>query len=506
MRKKLLITFAILLTTTLTGCGNTPDPTPCETLLPKRVEEYREDPHPDYPTPADEPSPEIIIQPDFPTQEEPTPEDPDPWGTAQYLHLSSIPLNIAAGFFAELDQLHTRDGGQLWGVYLHTPFIFVDPGSRDIVANQPDPYGILTKAGDVYIGTLPYYLAPLYTAWLNFGGQTWAMKPWHMVAGNTRESRLRGMSHLAFHNLQPTLFGEFIGSDNSHLDEKEAGILLLLEVNALLNAFNSLNNIRDAINMGRISDALSIRARRRQIFGRAYYENRHEIVEGTAQYTEYVLNVRNRAEVRQELYGFARGLVYSPTLMHPFGYVTGALYAFLLDETGIPWRCQVTASTDLAQLLKEALEITELPPFDEINLLVYGYLYITRHLTERHETRQRMVEEVMDTFTTGPVLRISGGGNVFFSGHAFPLQEWGELARMFRGRVESQCYFGSVVVFNGDLIICSNGITILATGIQIEENRAFGDNWEVTLNDGFEIIADGDNFAVINLLCEEPQG
>ena len=38
-----------------------------------------------------------------------------------------------------------------------------------------------------------------------------------------------------------------------------------------------------------------------------------------------------------------------------FGYISGALYALLLDEFDVDWKDDITVQTNLAQLLNDAL-------------------------------------------------------------------------------------------------------------------------------------------------------
>ena len=58
---------------------------------------------------------------------------------------SPIPLDLAAQFFAQMCALYVADNGYLWGRTLHTPFMFVYPATRHVVANQQDSIGILSK-------------------------------------------------------------------------------------------------------------------------------------------------------------------------------------------------------------------------------------------------------------------------------------------------------------------------------------------------------------------------
>jgi hypothetical protein len=49
-----------------------------------------------------------------------------------------IPVETAQTYFSEAHSLCQADHGQLWGVSLCGPIMFVDPQSRSIVASQPD--------------------------------------------------------------------------------------------------------------------------------------------------------------------------------------------------------------------------------------------------------------------------------------------------------------------------------------------------------------------------------
>lgn len=48
-----------------------------------------------------------------------------------------------------------RDACALWGTSLCGPMMIVDPVDRSVLANQPDPGGMLVAHDDLYAGTLP---------------------------------------------------------------------------------------------------------------------------------------------------------------------------------------------------------------------------------------------------------------------------------------------------------------------------------------------------------------
>ena len=281
-------------------------------------------------------------------------------------------LMRAARYFAAVNELFDEDSGLLWGFKLHVPIMFVDTETREVIANRPDPSGRMTRQGAVYVGVLPDYLDFDFMTYEYFGGELWIIMPWQMswFWHNERGFR-RTISHKAihWHQLNRT-FGYLAPWCIDHMNDPEARISIQLEINALMQAFNTADEER---RLSAINDALSIRAERRRIFDRGTDENRQEIMEGLAQYTEWILTSRTRSSILENMRNWARDMV-GEGREREFFYLSGALYAFLLNETGVTWKPGLTlAYSDLGQLLKEALGITELRDFNEIDLTKYGY-------------------------------------------------------------------------------------------------------------------------------------
>jgi len=67
-----------------------------------------------------------------------------------------IPIEAARKYFAEAQSLCQADHGQLWGVTLCGPVMFVDPQSRFIVANQADGKRALKAEGGVFYRLTAY--------------------------------------------------------------------------------------------------------------------------------------------------------------------------------------------------------------------------------------------------------------------------------------------------------------------------------------------------------------
>jgi len=279
------------------------------------------------------------------------------------------------------------------------------------------------------------------------------------------------------------------------MNEMEARISIRVEVNALITALDSYGEDR----LSAINDALSIRAERRHIFGSEVDENRLELWEGLAQYTEFYLNPRRFA-----FFGFipylemwAAGMVRGISLEHAFGYLSGALYAFLLDEFDAAWKERVHGGSDLGLMLQEAVGISEIRPFNEVNLNNYDHALISIEEIGWATTREAMLQEIKEILTSQPILHIYANDvNLAFSGQRFT---FADIGTVFRGDVEFSGSFGRLFVQNGDLIAHQDGfIVVAANDMRIDGNQAFGPNWELTLNDGYEIQPepDGNGFRV----------
>ena len=61
----------------------------------------------------------------------------------------------ASQYFKEIEEICNRDSGRLWGKNLYGPLMYVERGSRRIVANQTDNEGLLKSKDGIYTGLYP---------------------------------------------------------------------------------------------------------------------------------------------------------------------------------------------------------------------------------------------------------------------------------------------------------------------------------------------------------------
>ena len=484
---KLLVVCMILLV--LAGCGRTTgdgetgydynNGEPLETASATGVVPVTEP----VPAPTAEPTAEPVHTP-----------TPHPLQSVEH----PLPLGHVARIFDEIRELFDEDGGDLWGFELHAPIMFVDPTTRAMAANTPDLHGHLQEMYGIFLGYYPEELTLFsqVVTWEEFGGLLWVVVPWPAISDMNREGRVSLLSHKVMHWQQFSgLFEEMMGWNNSHMNEEFARISVRLEINALIRALRTMDEER----LEAITDALSIRAERRSIFGHESDENRLELIEGLAQYNEWIFLTysRNRAPIGR-IRDNAHGMIHGDSMEHSFGYVTGALYAFLLLESGESWTPYLTMESDLAQMLMEIKGITQLRPFEDIDLRQYDYNAISAEERSWVESRVAVLQGILNALENYPQLRFYDGDydhhGGAMSGHRFT---FAELGTVFRGGFDLFGSFGHLNIRNSTIIMHNDGyIVIVANGMEVSDRRVTTRNWVLELNEGYEVIPHGDNFRI----------
>jgi hypothetical protein len=309
----------------------------------------------------------------------------------------------AAQYFQEAENLSERDGGVLWGIPLYGPMLLVHPETREIVANQGDPAGVLKQAGRIWTGILPDSENVANTA-MDWGGCRWTMLLWPLPEKTDRRANL--MMHELFHRVQDELGFPAANPANAHLDEMAGRLWLRLELEALRAALGSEGEEQT----GHIRNALVFRARRHGLFdGAAVEEAALERNEGLAEYTGVSLCGRDVGQTRAYLCEQIDGVEALPTLVRSFAYTTGPIYGILLDSRGPGWRKQITSRIGLGDLLARQCGITlpaNLAQEAEKLLPLYGGEAIRKVEAERERLRQEQLAVYRKLLVEGPVLVI----------------------------------------------------------------------------------------------------
>lgn len=396
----------------------------------------------------------------------------------------SIDLDQASSYFSEFQNLCESDGGELWGISLCAPILFVDPVTRDIVTNRADEGGALEARGALFVGKLPSDVTIANTA-MEWRGVRWTMLNTYSLS-RSRTARLRLLAHEAFHNIQPGLNLDPGAMEmNRHLDTVHGRYWLQLEWRALRQALALPAEERSEP----VGDALLFRAARRALFPEAQTrEIPLEVFEGVAEYTGCHLAGYNNREAVEFSEGKEEGL---DSFVRSFAYVSGPLYGYLLDGAGVEWRASLKPDTDLARILGRAMNLSPAgePAAGAASAArKYDGEVLLAAEERRHAERAETIADWRRKLVEGPVLildleTVSSGS--FNPNAILPLSET-ETVYATRGLVAD---WGTLEVENGILENAESGLAhiSLAGGLP-DGNPVRADGWTLELGEGWEIV------------------
>ncbi|HKO05640.1 MAG TPA: hypothetical protein VJW51_12865 [Candidatus Acidoferrales bacterium] len=330
---------------------------------------------------------------------------------------AAIDPGKAAQYFEEARRLSAADGGRLWGVALYGPMLFVDPATRNVVANQADAQGKLTRRDSVWTGKLPAEMGVANTA-VEWAGVHWTIVMWPLPV--YRHERDALMMHESFHRVQPQL--GLTGRDlvNGHLDTRDGRIWLQLEWRALERA---LADFDDPVRrVCALTDALLFRAWRRSLFpGAAEKENALEMNEGLAEYTGQKLANSTPAELRAAAIVILHGGPNRPGFARSFAYISGPAYGAMLDSapgsTGA-WRKGLKPDADIGWLANRAYRVLLGTPVTAPSMSIlrtYDGDEVIARETERDVRRQALLAAARARFADGPLLILPAAKGINYS-------------------------------------------------------------------------------------------
>ena len=331
---------------------------------------------------------------------------------------TAIDVSKAAQYFEEARRISTADGGRLWGVALYGPMMFVDPASREVVANQAGAGGELTQHGAVWTGKLLAEIGLANTA-LQWAGVHWTMVMWPLPV--YRRNREALMLHECFHRVQDQL--GLPGRDvvNSQLDTRDGRIWLQLEWRALERALADFEDGERRV--AALTDALLFRAWRRSLFpGAAEKENALEMNEGLAEYTGQRLANPTLGELRAAaIVTLSEGPGRS-SFGRSFAYISGPAYGALLDSApgggAGAWRKGLKPDTDIGWLANRAYRVLLGSPTEAAAMSAaraYDGDEVIARERERDARRQAVLASARARFVDGPVLILPAAKDIYYT-------------------------------------------------------------------------------------------
>lgn len=396
-----------------------------------------------------------------------------------------IPIETAQTYFSEAQSLCQADHGQLWGVSLCGPIMFVDPQNRSIVASQADANGLLKAEGGVFVGLMPTDQNIANTA-VEWSGVHWTQMVWPLPSEMRQRETL--IAHELFHRIQNRLkLPKVEGGENTQLDTVDGRYYLLLEWRALSRALQAST---DEERRKAAADAVLFRAERYRLFpGADAQEQALEVNEGLAEYTGVrVGNPTPEEQIKVALNDLSSHRDDS-TFVRSFAYATGPGYGLLLDRYLPGWHDQLRPGQGFDVLLRNALHITV-----PVNLQLAAQRRATQYdgttlraaETERETTRQRIVAGYRARFVDGPVLALQFR-HMHVQFDPRNLQPLGDAGTVYPNlRISDD--WGILDTKNGALMKPDWSAVIVVAPPASTGSSLKGDGWTLELKPGWKIV------------------
>lgn len=395
--------------------------------------------------------------------------------------------------FDGLKEYLSKENGKLWNHQLYGPLLFVNQKNRTIIANEPDPKGILTKDGKVYTGILPKDINIANTS-LDWNGKRWSMVM--LPLPKNYNERLNLMIHELFHRIQPVIgFANLITKQSNHLDDLNGRIFLKLELEALTKALASDN---DTVRQKHIRDALLFRHYRYELYpGAKETENTLEIKEGLAEYTGSILSGRTDKELKEHYIKAINDFYNDPTFVRSFAYVTIPVYGYFMNLKNPNWNKGISKNTNLTDLITKFFNITIPADLkDTINSIKedYGFNTISTFEIKRANEHKKLIAEYEIKFLKEPVLTIRFE-NIHIQFDPRNLMPFKNLGTVYPNMRISDNW-GTLTVEKGALLGKNWQEVIVSKPTEITDTIINGDGWQLELNKNWKLIKIGENYTL----------
>jgi len=408
------------------------------------------------------------------------------------LRAQQAPMDLARArqYFTEAKAASDTDHGALWGVELCGPLLFVDPDTRDGVANQADRETKLSSADGIFLGKVPPELGVANTA------VEWAGVHWTMVMRPLPEfkrPRLRLILHECFHRIQERIGLPGADSTNPHLDSLDGRIWLQLEWRALERALWEHGEERRQD----IGDAIYFRNFRRSLFPSAEQrEDALEMNEGMAEYTGLKLSTRSAEELAVVTAASLRSAPRNATgFTRSFAYASGPAYGALLDAAAQRWRTGLTPATNLGQLLRRAytLESPALSREEALRRIErYDGAEVVAIEKRREETHQAQVAEAKKLFLDGPVLVLPVAEEFAYTFDPNAVLGLDEGMTLYQGNIQLQDRWGVLHASEGALLVRENGKIVrvqVPAPTDAAKKPLAGPGWALDAKEGWKVVS-----------------
>ena len=392
--------------------------------------------------------------------------------------------------FYQVDSLLKIDNSKFWNYKIYGPILFIDPDTREFVANQNNDNDDFKKIGNVFVDTLPNDLNIANTA-INWDKERWVMAMTPLP--NNIDIRNNLIIHELFHRIQPNIgFDSLIEESNNHLDSYEGRLLLKLELEALKNALKAEN--RES-SIQHIKNALNFRSTRQSDNTKKVSENSLEINEGLAEFTGVMLSGRTDKDITAHFIENINLFYHNKTFVRSFAYQTIPIYGYLLAKNKPNWQLEINNKTMLTDYFIYAFSI-QLSEETDYEVIAtendYDYHKIVEEEKERENQRLVKIAAYKKVFIEGTTLELPFRNmNISFDpSNITPLEDYGTVYPTIRVTDD----WGILTVEEGALLSpIWSGITVSKpTKINIEIVEGVG--WKLELAEGWKVEKSGESF------------
>jgi hypothetical protein len=393
----------------------------------------------------------------------------------------AIDIVQAKAAFAEAKAVSDKDAGSLWNKTLYGAMFFVDPDTRYVVANEPDPEGVLHAQDGVFVGTLPKDVI-VSNAPVDWENKRWTMLMWPTIPSDAITRRIT-FGHEIFHRVQPQLGLVAPDSPNLQLDTVEGRVWLQLEWRALAAALAG----QGAARVPAIRDALAFRDHRHALFpGSAKTEASLEIAEGIPEYTGAISGAPDRDSARWRAIGKLADPDPSITFVRSFAYTSGPPYGLLLDDRLPGWRTKLTVNSDLGSLLASTLS-ARAPISAAARADAYGAAGLRIAELEREQKAEAAKARYRARLVDGPTLLLPGGKKFAFSFNPSALISLGDSSTVYP-TFHATAEWGTLDVTDGVLVPTDFSSATVAAPANSQGTHLEGPGWTLDLAPGFRAI------------------
>lgn len=392
--------------------------------------------------------------------------------------------------FCQIDSLLKIDNSKFWNYNLYGPILFVNPDTRELVANQNNEKGNFKKIGNIFIDTLPINLNIANTA-INWDGKRWTMLMTPLPKNKKVLNNL--IIHELFHGIQPNIgFDSLSEQSNNHLDTYEGRILLKLELEALKNALLVKN--REATSQ-HIVNALNFRSIRHSDSTIKASENSLEINEGLAEFTGVMLSGRHNKDIKTHFIEKVNLFYENKTFVRSFAYQTIPIYGYFLSQDKPNWHQEIKKQTNLTDYFINAFSIQPFERTDYEAIAIeneYNYQNILEEEKERENKRLALIASYKILFIESPTLELPFRNmNISFDPRNItPLEDYGTVYPNMRVTDD----WGILTVEEGALLSPTwSGVTI-SKPTKINNEIVEGIGWKLALAKGWKVEKSGESY------------